>query len=137
MKLERWLKEVKPKVRSKLDAHTEEIATLRERGYTQLQIVEFLRLNGIKTTQKNISFFLDRKVKNKAKKSEIETPKSQEPKTKIEVKEEVKPKTQKLEKSESENKIQAHIDYALSHGVQKSESMARLKELLLAAKKKP
>jgi len=65
MKLERWLKEVKPKVRSKLDPHVDEIATLRERGYTQLQITEFLRLNGIETTRENLRFFLEKKVKNK------------------------------------------------------------------------
>jgi hypothetical protein len=147
MKLEKWLKEVKPKVRSKLDPMLEEIATLRERGYTQLQIVEFLKSNGIKTSQTNISFFLYKKVKNKPKmeearklekelkpkEPEVQKPKTEEPKQTPAAQEKSEPKTTT---SEEEDTIKAQIDYIMSHGPQKSEAIARLKERFLALKDK-
>lgn len=43
---------------SRLDPWTDDILTLKDNGYTQKQILEFLEANGIKVSQMTLSVFI-------------------------------------------------------------------------------
>lgn len=64
MKHAEWLSKNPPKKRaSKLEAHRETIMDLIDKGYTQNQVVSYLRsVHNIKTTQPNLHKFLAKKV---------------------------------------------------------------------------
>jgi|GEM_PF-1325652 len=64
MKASEWMAKNKPKKRaSKLDAHRKQIEDLIEGGYTQQQVVEYLRsVLNIKTSQSNVHKFLSKKT---------------------------------------------------------------------------
>lgn len=64
-KLEAFKKANKPNSRSVLSAYASELVELKNEGYTQQQMLVFLRENGVKTTKQNLSAFLGRVNKNK------------------------------------------------------------------------
>ncbi len=81
-KLKKWLKKNRPnqKKKSCLSEYTEDIQILKAKGFTQLQILDFLIEEGIKTTQQNLSRFI--KSQDKTQESKKET---NESKVKVEV----------------------------------------------------
>lgn len=77
-KLKKWLKRNRPnqKKKSCLSEYTEDIQILKDKGFTQLQILDFLTEEGVKTSQQNLSRFI------KSQESKKET---KEVKVKVEV----------------------------------------------------
>jgi hypothetical protein len=67
-KLKKWMEKNKPGENhtSFLHSHLEEIRELLKNGYTQNQIVQFLRdVHNVETTRQNLSFFLKRHLLSK------------------------------------------------------------------------
>ena len=85
MKIEEFKKRKKPKNKSKLFDFKIEIMELIRDEYSQESICEFLKENGVKSKQSNISKNL--KKKKKLQKPKEETPKIEEKKSNISINE--------------------------------------------------
>lgn len=85
MKHDDWLSKNSPKKRaSKLEAHRETIMDLINKGYTQNQVVTYLRsVCNIKTTQPNVHKFLAKKVQILNVNQVMKAQKKEEPKGKV------------------------------------------------------
>lgn len=85
MKHVEWLSKNPPKKRaSKLEAHRETIMDLINQGYTQNQVVTYLRsVCNIKTTQPNVHKFLAKKVQVLNTNKVMNAQQKEEPKGKV------------------------------------------------------
>jgi len=81
MKLENWLQKNKPHTqKNKFEKYKKEIEELTKEGYSQNQIIDFLRGNGLKCNQSELCKYLNRRKggKQNVQKLTPPTPKGEE-----------------------------------------------------------